>query len=155
MSAVQANMPVQVVAPPDSAKAPRESVAKVESQKLADGVWYVGGIRHGSVAVEFRDFAAVVEAPLNEKRAIAVIDEVHRLIPNNSIRYLVNTHHHFDHSGGLRTFVAEGAAIVTNRLNREFYEKVVLAPWPRTIEPDRALPPQPRSVAAAANRIGQ
>ena len=137
VSAVQANTPVQVRTAPDSAKVAPESVAKIESQKLADGVWYVGGIRHGSVAVDFRDFVAVVEAPLNEKRAIAVINEVHRLIPNKSIRYLVNTHHHFDHSGGLRTFVAEGAAIVTNRLNREFYEKVVFSPAPRTIEPDR------------------
>ena len=137
VSAVQANAPVQVLTPPDRARVPPASVAKIESEKLADGVWVVAGIRHESVAVEFRDFVTVIEAPLNEKRAIAVIDEVHRLFPNKSIRYLVNTHHHFDHSGGVRTFVAEGAAIVTNRLNVEFYQKVVLAPWPRTIEPDR------------------
>ena len=137
VSAVQANAPVQVLAPPDSAKAPPMSMATVESQKLAEGVWYVGGIRHASVAVEFRDFVAVVEAPLNEKRAIAVIDEVHRLAPKKPIRYLVNTHHHFDHSGGLRTFVAEGAAIVTHRANREFYQNVVLSAAPRTLEPDR------------------
>ena len=76
VNAVQANAPVQVLTPPDSAKVPPMSVATVESQKLAEGVWYVGGIRHASVAVEFRDFVAVVEAPLNEKRSIAVIDEV-------------------------------------------------------------------------------
>ena len=99
VSAVQANAPVQVLTPPDSAKVPPMSVATVESQKLADGVWYVGGIRHASVAVEFRDFVAVVEAPLNEKRSIAVINEVYRLAPKKPIRYLVNTHHHFDHAG--------------------------------------------------------
>ena len=137
VSAVQANGPVQVLAPPDSAKVLPMSVATVESQKLADGVWYVGGIRHASVAVEFRDFVAVVEAPLNEKRAIAVIDEVYRLAPKKPIRYLVNTHHHFDHAGGMRTFVAEGAAIVTRQMNREFYEKVVFSPTARTLEPDR------------------
>ena len=137
VSAVQANTPVQVLTPPDSAKVPPMSMATVESQKLAEGVWYVGGIRHGSVAVEFRDFVAVVEAPLNEKRAVAVINEVYRLVPKKPIRYLVNTHHHSDHSGGLRTFVAEGATIVTHQLNREFYEKVVLSAAPRTLEPDR------------------
>jgi glyoxylase-like metal-dependent hydrolase (beta-lactamase superfamily II) len=137
VSGVQANAPVQVIAPPDSAKVPPTSVSRVESQKLADGVWYIGGIRHASVAVEFGDFMAVIEAPLNEKRAIAVIDEVHRLVPNKPIRYLVNTHHHFDHTGGIRTFVAEGATIVTHRMNREFYEKVVLSSAPRTLEPDR------------------
>lgn len=137
VSAVQANAPVQALAPPPSAKVQPESVARVESQKLAEGVWYVGGIRHASVAVEFRDFIAVVEAPLNEKRAIAVINEVYRLAPNKPIRYLVNTHHHFDHAGGMRTFVAEGATVVTHQMNREFYEKVVFSPAPRTLEPDR------------------
>jgi len=138
ISDVQANAPVQVITPPaGTEKLPGESVARVESQKLADGVWYVAGIRHASVAVEFRDFMAVVDAPLNEKRAIAVIDEVHRLAPNKPIRYLVNTHHHFDHSGGLRTYVAEGATVVTNRMNREFYERVMFSPAPRTLEPDR------------------
>jgi hypothetical protein len=104
ISDVQANGPVQVFTPTGAEKLPGESVTKVESQKLAEGVWYVAGIRHASVAVEFRDFTAVIDAPLNEKRAIAVIDEVHRLVPDKAIRYLVNTHHHFDHSGGLRTW---------------------------------------------------
>ncbi len=138
VSAVQANAPVEILTPTaGSEKLPRDSVAPVDSKQLADGVWYIGGIRHGSVAVEFRDFVTVIEAPLNEKRAIAVIDEVHRLVPNKPIRYLVNTHHHFDHSGGLRTFAAEGATIVTHQMNREFYEKVVFSPAPRTLEPDR------------------
>jgi glyoxylase-like metal-dependent hydrolase (beta-lactamase superfamily II) len=138
VSDVQANAPVKVLTPNDSAeKIPGGSVAPVESKQLADGVWYIGGIRHASVAVEFRNFITVIEAPLNEKRAIAVIDEVHRLLPNKPIRYLVNTHHHFDHSGGMRTFVAEGATVVTHRMNSEFYEEVVFSPVPRTLEPDR------------------
>jgi glyoxylase-like metal-dependent hydrolase (beta-lactamase superfamily II) len=138
VSAVQANAPVQILAPNASAeKLPGVSVATVDSKQLAEGVWYIGGIRHASVAVEFRDFVAVVEAPLDEKRSIAVIDEVHRLVPNKPIRYLVNTHHHFDHAGGMRTFVAEGATVVTHHLNREFYENVIFSPAPRTLEPDR------------------
>jgi len=137
VSDVKANAPVQVVEPPAAAKVPPMSVAHIESQKLADGVWYVGGIRHGSMAVEFRDFIAVIEAPLNEKRSIAVMNEAYRLAPGKPIRYLVNTHHHFDHSGGVRAYVAEGASIVTHRLNRDFYEKVLFSPAPRTLEPDR------------------
>ena len=49
---------------------------------------------------------------------------------------LVNTHHHFDHSGGLRTYTVQGATIVTHQVNREFYEKYLLDPGPRTLEPD-------------------
>jgi glyoxylase-like metal-dependent hydrolase (beta-lactamase superfamily II) len=137
ISDVRANGPVQVFTPTGAEKLPGESMEKVESQKLAEGIWYVGGIRHASVAVEFRDFMTVIDAPLDEKRAIAVIDEVHRLAPDKPIRYLVNTHHHFDHAGGLRTYVAEGATVVTNRANQEFYEKVVFSPAPRALEPDR------------------
>jgi glyoxylase-like metal-dependent hydrolase (beta-lactamase superfamily II) len=66
-----------------------------------------------------------------------VIAETHRLIPNKPIRYLVNTHHHWDHSGGIRAFVAEGATVVTDERNRNFYQRVVLAPQPRSLSPDR------------------
>jgi len=61
---------------------------------------------------------------------------VQKLVPNKPIRYVVNTHHHFDHSGGLRTYTVQGATIVTHQVNREFYEKYLLEPGPRTLEPD-------------------
>src|SRR5437879_12190451 len=102
--------------------------ARAQSQKLADGVWCIGGGTHNSLAVEFRDYAAVIEAPLNEERSLAVINEVSRLIPNKPIRYVVNTHHHFDHSGGLRTYLAQGDTIVTHQANREYYEQVLFNP---------------------------
>ena len=110
---------------------------RTEAQKLAEGVWSIGGGTHHSIAVEFADFVAVVEAPLNEARSLAVIAEVGRLAPNKPIRYVVNTHHHSDHLGGLRTYVSEGATVVTHPGNREFYEKVVFYPAPRTLQPDR------------------
>ena len=65
-----------------------------------------------------------------------MIAEVQRLIPKKPIRYVVNTHYHFDHSGGLRTYVAHGATVVTHADNREFYENVFFYPSPRTLEPD-------------------
>jgi len=138
VTGVQPNVTVAAMSVPDNVRqAPAPAPTRAESQKLADGVWYVGGSGANSLAIEFRDFAAVVEGPTNEARSIAVIDEVHRLIPNKPIRYLVNTHHHYDHSGGLRTYVAEGATILTHERNREFYEKVFFAPSPRTLQPDR------------------
>jgi glyoxylase-like metal-dependent hydrolase (beta-lactamase superfamily II) len=64
-----------------------------------------------------------------------VISEARKLAPNKPIKYLINTHHHFDHSGGVRTYVAEGATIITNEINKGYYEQV----WksPHTLEPDR------------------
>ncbi|HWC77305.1 MAG TPA: MBL fold metallo-hydrolase, partial [Blastocatellia bacterium] len=108
---------------------------RVDSQKLADGVWYLTGGSHHSVAVEFRDYSVVIEAPLNEERSLAVIGEVKKLVPNKPIRYLVSTHHHFDHSGGVRTFVAEGATLITHDINKVFYHEVVGAR--RTLSPDK------------------
>ncbi len=148
VSAVQPNAPFAPLTVPDIAKAPVPPV-RVESQKLADGVWLLAGGSHNSVAVDFRDFAAVVEAPLNEERSLAVIAEVRKLIPNKPIRYLVNTHHHFDHSGGTRTYVAEGATIVTHQGNREFYEKVLFSPASRTLQPDRLFALNPDVVRDA------
>ena len=64
-----------------------------------------------------------------------MIAKVKETIPNKPIRYLINSHHHFDHSGGLRTYVDEGATIVTHQLNRPYYEQAWAAP--RTLNPDR------------------
>jgi glyoxylase-like metal-dependent hydrolase (beta-lactamase superfamily II) len=107
----------------------------VQTEKVAEGVFYLRGGSHHSVAVEFADHVAVIEAPLNEQRSLAVIAEVKKLLPNKPIRYLINTHHHFDHSGGLRTYVDEGATIVTHDVNKGFYEKTLAAV--RTLNPDR------------------
>ena len=69
-------------------------------------------------------------APLNEERSLAVIEEVMNLIPNKAIRFIVNTHHHWDHLGGLRTYVHEGATVITHEGNRPYYQEVLRArPW--------------------------
>jgi glyoxylase-like metal-dependent hydrolase (beta-lactamase superfamily II) len=131
------NVPNVAIAIPDNVRNAPAPQVRVASQKLADGVWFVGGGSHNSMAVEFKDFAAVIEGPLDDARSNAVIAETHKLIPNKPIRYLVNTHHHWDHTGGIRAFVAEGATVVTDERNRDFFRNVVLAPQPRTLSPDR------------------
>jgi glyoxylase-like metal-dependent hydrolase (beta-lactamase superfamily II) len=110
--------------------------ARVESQKIGDGIYLLGGASHNSVAVEFKDYVAVIEAPLDEKRSLAVIEEVVRLIPRKPIRYLVNTHQHHDHIGGLRTYMHIGATIITHWKNWSFYTRDVLNYAPRTLQPD-------------------
>jgi glyoxylase-like metal-dependent hydrolase (beta-lactamase superfamily II) len=73
---------------------------------------------------------------------VDVIAEARRLIPGKSIRYVVNTHAHFDHTAGLRTAVAEGATIVTHRSNVPFLRDVLNRP--RTLRPDAlARAPKP------------
>jgi hypothetical protein len=107
---------------------------KVTAEKIADGTWLLHG-GHNSVLLEFKDFLAVVDAPLNEARSLTVMAEAKRLVPDKPIKFVINTHHHFDHSGGLRAYVAEGAAVITHEGNKAFYEWA----WkqPRTLEPDK------------------
>jgi len=124
---------------------------KVESTKLADGVWFLGGGSHHSLVVEFKDYIAVLEGPLNEARSMAVIEEAKKLVPNKPIKYLLSTHHHFDHAGGLRTYVAEGATIVTHQSNVAYFEKTFQAP--ATISPDaQAKNPKPATFQAVTDK---
>jgi glyoxylase-like metal-dependent hydrolase (beta-lactamase superfamily II) len=136
VSDAKVNAEVTVPVPDNVRNAPAPQV-RVVATKLGDGVWLMGGGSHNSVAVEFKDFITVIEAPLDEARSNAVIAEVRKTIPNKPIRYLVNTHNHFDHLGGTRTYVAEGATVITDDRNRDFYQQVVLAPQPRTLSPDK------------------
>lgn len=136
VTSAQANPQAPRLTVPDNVRQATAPAVQVDSTELARGVWRIAGGSHHSVAVEFRDFIAIVEAPLNEARSLAVIAETRRLFPNKPIRYLVNTHHHFDHSGGLRTYVAQSATVVTHQANRDFYYDVVFHPGRRTVEPD-------------------
>jgi glyoxylase-like metal-dependent hydrolase (beta-lactamase superfamily II) len=95
----------------------------------------VAPVGPNSLAVEFRDYVAVVEAPFNEERSLAVMAETKKLVPAKPIRYLINTHHHFDHSSGIRPFVADGVTIITHRINTDYYNRVLRLP--RTLGPDR------------------
>ena len=134
VSTVAAN-PAVDLAVPDPVRSFTPPAVNVEVEKLADGVFYIKGGSHHSIAIDQRDHIVVVEAPQNEARSTAVIAKVKETIPNKPIRYLINTHQHFDHSGGLRTYVDEGATIVTHALNKPFYEQAWAAP--RTINPDK------------------
>ena len=132
---VEINAPTKIDAPrpPQSAVPP---AAHVESQKIAEGVWYLAGTPEpNSMAVEFTDYVVLIESSFTEGRALANIAEAKRLAPGKPIRYHLNSHHHSDHAAGLRTYVAEGSIIITHKMNKPFYEQVVLKN-PHTLDPD-------------------
>jgi len=137
VSEIKVNVPDAAQAVPDSVRNAQAPQVQVVKTQLAPGVVLMGGGSHNSIAVEFKDYVAVIEGPLNQQRSLAVIAETKRTFPNKPIRYLVNTHNHFDHLGGVRTFVAEGATVITDDRNRNFYQRVVLAPQQRTLQFDR------------------
>jgi glyoxylase-like metal-dependent hydrolase (beta-lactamase superfamily II) len=102
----------------------------VTSEKLGDGLYRLttGPGSYDSVIVEFKDHIMMLEAGQSEARAIAYIAETKKLIPNKPIRYVMNTHPHSDHTGGLPTLVAEGAIVITQKNNEEFLAKALNTP---------------------------
>jgi glyoxylase-like metal-dependent hydrolase (beta-lactamase superfamily II) len=103
------------------------------SEKLAEGVYRIVA-DYVSLAVEFKDHVVVLEAGPSEARALAVIAETKRLFPTKPIRFVVNTHPHFDHSAGLAPFIAQGVTVVTDD-NCKFFVEAAFSE-PRTLAND-------------------
>jgi glyoxylase-like metal-dependent hydrolase (beta-lactamase superfamily II) len=110
-------------------------VDRVAVEEAAPGVWYVAGGTHHSVAIEMRDHLILVESPLFDGRATAVLDAVHKLAPKKPIRYVIASHTHFDHAGGLRAAAAEGATVIAQGSGKVYYERVFANA--NRISPDR------------------
>jgi len=134
VSDVQPNVAVDIPVPDPIRETPAP-YARVTSQMAADGVWYITGGTHHSVLIEMKDHVILVESPLNDDRAVAVLAEVKNLVPSKRIKYVIATHHHFDHAGGLRAIAAEGITVIAQDVNKPFLEKALAAP--ATVRPDR------------------
>jgi glyoxylase-like metal-dependent hydrolase (beta-lactamase superfamily II) len=108
----------------------------VTTEKLGDGLYRLttGTGSYDSLVVEFRDHVMMLEAGQSEARALAYIAETKKLFPNKPTRYVMNTHPHSDHTGGLPTLVAEGATIITHKNNAAFLDKALNTP--RTLMTD-------------------
>jgi glyoxylase-like metal-dependent hydrolase (beta-lactamase superfamily II) len=125
----------QFESPKDAVNVPAAPPASgVAVTKLSENAYWAAGGSHYSLLVALGDHVVVVEAPLNEERSLAVIAKAEELFPGKPIRYVVMSHYHFDHSGGLRTYVAKGVTVVTTPGNKAFVEKMAAAP--HTIRPD-------------------
>jgi glyoxylase-like metal-dependent hydrolase (beta-lactamase superfamily II) len=115
----------------------------VTTEKLGNGLYRLttGAGSYDSVIVEFKDYIMMLEAGQSVARAEAYVAETKKLIPNKPIRYVMNTHPHSDHTGGLPVLVAEGATIVTQKNNEEFLSRALNTP--RTLLTD-ALAKNPK-----------
>lgn len=109
------------IAVPDNVRNARENVT---SEKVAEGVWFLAGGSHNSVAVEQSDGIVLVESPLYDGRALAVLAAANKLVPGKTVKTVINSHHHFDHAGGLRAAAGEGATLVTSAMAKPYFERV-------------------------------
>lgn len=117
--------------------------ATVTAQEIGKGIWFLAGQSHHSVLVEFADHLTLIEAPQNDTRTLAVIAKARELRPGKPLTELVNTHHHFDHSGGIRAAVSEGLTVITHKANAAYFQSA--AGRAHTIVPD-ALAKSPKPI---------
>jgi hypothetical protein len=115
--------------------APANPPVEVTAERVAPGIWWLAGSgNHRSVVFEFADHLTLFELPASEARAKAVIEKARSLVFGKPITEVIVSHHHFDHSAGLRVAVAEGMTIITHRGNVAFFNE--LAARKHTIIPD-------------------
>lgn len=109
------------------------------SQELAPGVHLVTG-SYQSLVMDFGDYVVVFEAGQPEATGEKVLAEAKRLFPGKEIRYVINSHPHSDHTGGLVPFVREGVTIITHQNNVEFLNMALSTP--RTLLGQPTLSPK-------------
>lgn len=109
-------------------------VGDVRTVDIAPDVVTMGGGIHHSLAIALETGVVVVDPPQHEDRSLAVIRAVTARWPDKPISHLILTHHHHDHSGGIRAYAAIGAELVVAEGDREFVARCLARP--HTIRPD-------------------
>ena len=104
--------------------APGGGGANLKPIKVADHVWYM----NGNTFFEFDDHVTMVEANRTDAALQAILDVVNALVPGKRVTQVIQTHHHFDHSVGLRAAVAQGLTIISRRGNEGIFREMVARP---------------------------
>ena len=149
VTAVAANEAVEITIP-DNVRAATETVSV---EKVADGVWFMGGGTHNSVAIEMAAQIVLVEMPLHEGRARAVLDAANKLVDGKKVTTVISTHHHFDSAGGLRVAAAEGATLFTSTLAKPYFEAVLAQPQKSAPDMPAASGRKPTFMAVEAKTL--
>ena len=127
---------------PGEMKTSAPAPAPQPSTKYTDNIYTVNASGYNVLVVGFKDYVFVMEAPNGDATSRQAMAEIKKLFPNKPIRYVAVTHHHDDHAGGIRTYIAEGATLLGLPGERTFFEKVAKSVF--TIDPDAlSLNPQP------------
>src|SRR5688572_17579595 len=127
---------------PDGMRVATAAPAAQPSTKYTDNVYTVNASGYNVLVVGFKDHVFVMEAPNGDNTSRQAIAEIKKIFPGKPIKYVAVTHHHDDHAGGVRTYIAEGATLIGLPGEKTFFEKVVASKF--TIDPDSlTLNPQP------------
>jgi glyoxylase-like metal-dependent hydrolase (beta-lactamase superfamily II) len=96
-------------------------------EDLGGGAWLITG-GYVSLVVEFSDHLKVFEAGQSEARGEQILAAIEAALPDKPIRYVINSHPHSDHTGGLVPLIRAGATLITHENNVEFLDMALNAP---------------------------
>jgi hypothetical protein len=116
--------PASVRAAQTAPGGPAGPAATPQPIKVADHVWFL----NGNTFFEFDDHLTMVEANRTDAALRAILDVVNALVPGKRVTQVIQTHHHFDHSAGLRAAVAEGLTVISRRGNEGIFREMVARP---------------------------
>ena len=131
---VSVDMPVDDMAAPAAVKAatPAAPQPNVQAVPVAKGVWFMKSSAGGnSTLFEFDDHTTLFECYGSEANTKAIIDRARATVPGKPLTGCIISHHHFDHSGGLRAAVAEGLTIISHRDNEQIFREMTSRPATR------------------------
>jgi hypothetical protein len=136
-----------------AANPPVPQPVSVTVEPEGKGVWWLAGSgNHRSVLFEFDDHMTLFEAPASAERAKAVIDKARTVVPNKPLTEVIVSHHHFDHSTGLRVVVAEGLTVITHKGNEQIFKEIVARK--ATLHPDElAMNPKPLKIKTMDDKL--
>ncbi|HEX6999562.1 MAG TPA: MBL fold metallo-hydrolase [Gammaproteobacteria bacterium] len=114
----------------DSARggAPRAAEREVTVTGLADGVWDVRVGNNGGAVIEFDDHLVMFEAGGSPADTLARIDAANELVPGKAVTAVIVSHHHFDHTAGLRAAVSRGLAVISHAGNEGIIREMIERP---------------------------
>jgi glyoxylase-like metal-dependent hydrolase (beta-lactamase superfamily II) len=118
----------------DSDKKYTDDLDSLKLVDVAPNVSQTQGGTHNTLFIATSSYLIAVEAPNDDGQAIQSIDMAKKKYPGKPIRYLILTHHHVDHVGGMRTYAAEGATIVMAKEDGDYFRKALARP--ETLNPD-------------------
>ena len=120
--------------------------------ELAPNVQHVQGGSANNLIVAMKDHLVIIDAPYGELQSRWVIDAAKAKYPGKPIKYLVLSHHHMDHTGGTRTYIAEGAEVIVPSPDKAHFEKVARAP--HTVAPDELQKkPKPAKIVEVKDQM--
>ncbi len=101
--------------------------ANVQVTPVARGLWRITG---GTMVIEFADHMTLFEVGGGAERVAAVIKAARQIVPSKPVTEVIVSHHHFDHTAGLRQAVAEGLTVISRRDNGVIFREMTSRPTP-------------------------